>query len=150
MDNIQIIANPLSGKTAHYVQIQTISEVQQIHSLLVDPHIVSRCMYKQYPKYSKHTLVGRSRYCMQFTTTHEVYIHLLVVLRHNKFSLLPANTMFICGQMYSTYIQLWKFLKCYRTYMKINAFTITSEEALETRICGFPKSIYRITEVTEA
>ena len=34
--------------------------------------------------------------------------------------------------------------------MKINTATRTSEEALETSTRGFPKSINRITQVTES
>ena len=40
VDSVQNTANPLSGRTTHYVQIQMISEVQQIYSL-VDPDTVS-------------------------------------------------------------------------------------------------------------
>ena len=44
--------------------------------------------------------------------------------------------MFICGQMYSTYIQLWKCLECYRTNFLTKPVTRSSEEAIESSLKG--------------
>ena len=38
--------------------------------------------------------------------------------------------MFICGQVYSLYIELWKWPKDYRTYMKIYTATRSIREVL--------------------
>ena len=59
--------------------------------------------------------------------------------------------MFTCGQMYITYIQLWKWPDDYKTNLKVIFFTRNSEEVLETSLkMGFSKSINIITEVIEA
>ena len=42
--------------------------------------------------------------------------------------------MFICGQMYSTYIYLCKWPEGYRTNMKVTSGSRISEEALETSL----------------
>ena len=46
--------------------------------------------------------------------------------------------MFICGQVYSPYIQLWKCLECFGTNLKVTSVTRSGEEALETSLKGFP------------
>ena len=74
-----------SGRTAHYIQIQTISEVQQIHSL------VDHTLYPDTNNIqsTRNLLSGRSRHCIQFTPkrVHNTRtLHPLVSSsRHNSF-----------------------------------------------------------------
>ena len=58
--------------------------------------------------------------------------------------------MFLCGQMYSPYIQLWKLPESYRTNLKVTPVTRPNEDILETSLNGFPLSINIITQVIEA
>ena len=70
-----------------------------------------------------------------FTPTQEVYI--VSSSKTQLASLIASDTMFICGQMYSPYVQLWKLLESYRTNLKVTP-VIRSEEVLETSLKGFP------------
>ena len=54
--------------------------------------------------------------------------------------------MFICGQVYSAYIQTWKLPDTYRTNLNLKPFTRFTEELLEP--LGFPKYINSTTDVS--
>ena len=46
--------------------------------------------------------------------------------------------MLICGQMYSTYVQLKKWPEGYRSNLKVTPVTRISEEEVETNLKGSP------------
>ena len=54
--------------------------------------------------------------------------------------------MFICGQVYSAYIQAWKLPDRYRTNLNFTPVTRFTKEVLEP--IEFSKSINRTTEVS--
>ena len=47
LNNVHSTLNPLSGIVTHYIQIQTISQVQQINSM-IDPDTVSSSLLQKF------------------------------------------------------------------------------------------------------
>ena len=89
-ENVQNTANPLFGRNAHYIQIQTKSEVQQILSL-VNSDTVSSSLQQDF-------------------TTQEVYIHVLVISSKTQLAFLIANEYFV---------HLWSDIQHLYTAMKM-------------------------------